>query len=461
MSLTAQSPQPTLAWDFDGTTTPYIGSATATITGTASYTSGKYKQAISISNPGGTPVNYVVYDISPRVYQVNSGFSRTIWVKFTDLSTLPTFAIFEGVRTSTLSTGMYHYLDSSGRINSRFVDGTSTFNTITGPVAQLNTWYHLATVIFNGTMTYYVNGAVIGSASYTQTPAATVQYYTSIGARTTGDLPCIGANIDDLRIFNTDLTAAQVQAIYAAQGAPGSITTTYMVPSGPASITGNVISSNVYTAGRQPDTSVTGQTTYSNVGSYTFTNFGTNIPLTPTTTGLSVSTYFAYTAAPYGGEGLWSCRLTSNVNVAMFARQTGSSDTIFAAYNSNIAAQASNTINIPQVSGYTGNRAAWVAGRTDHIVFTFTNTVPVVGRMYVNGVLNASATSSNVYIPGDGSYTCYVPGNAFGSVDANMSVYDFRIVNGILSASQVAMLYRTLSGNNVPVPSPPIVFSKR
>jgi hypothetical protein len=79
--------------------------------------------------------------------------------------------------------------------------------------------------------------------------------------------------------------------------------------------------------------------------------------------------------------------------------------------------------------------------------------------MYVNGVLNASVTSSNVFIPEDGNYTCYVPGNAFGSVDANMSVYDFRIVNGTLSASQVAMLYRTLSGNNVPVANPPMVFS--
>jgi hypothetical protein len=76
--------------------------------------------------------------------------------------------------------------------------------------------------------------------------------------------------------------------------------------------------------------------------------------------------------------------------------------------------------------------------------------------MYINGVLNASATSSNVYIPEDGNYTCLVPGNAFGSIDANMSVYDFRIVNGILSASQVAMLYRTLSGNNVPVTDPPL-----
>ena len=182
------------------------------------YVPGIYNQAISISNPTGTAVSYLVYDISPRVYQVNSGFSRTVWVRFTNLSTLSTFAIFEGVRTSVLSTGMYHYLNSSGLISSRFADGTSTFSTITGPVAQLNTWYHLATVLVNGTMTYYVNGVLIDSATYTQTPAVTAQYYTSIGARTTGDLPCIGANIDDLRVFNTALSATQVQAIYTARG---------------------------------------------------------------------------------------------------------------------------------------------------------------------------------------------------------------------------------------------------
>jgi hypothetical protein len=116
---------------------------------------------------------------------------------------------------------MYHYLNASGQIGSNFADGTSTFSTITGPVAQLNTWYHLTTVIFNGTMTYYVNGVVIGSAIYTQIPAVTVQYSTSIGARTTGTLPCIGANIDDLRIFDRALTAAQVQSIYNQQGVPG------------------------------------------------------------------------------------------------------------------------------------------------------------------------------------------------------------------------------------------------
>ena len=232
---------------------------------------------------------------------------------------------------------------------------------------------------------------------------------------------------------------------YLTASGGGKTYMTYTLPSAAASILGNVISSNVYTAGRQPDTSVAGQTTYSNGASYTYTTFGTNIRLTPATTGLTVSTYFTYTAAPYGGEGLWSCSLTSNVDVVAYARQTGSSDTIFAAYNSNISAQ-STFVNIPQVTGYTGNRAAWVAGRKDHIVFTFSNATPVVGRMYVNGVLNATATSSNTtFVPPDGDYTCYVPGNGYGPIDSNMSVYDFRIVNGVLSDSQVMMLYRAVS----------------
>jgi hypothetical protein len=66
--------------------------------------------------------------------------------------------------------------------------------------------------------------------------------------------------------------------------------------------------------------------------------------------------------------------------------------------------------------------------------------------MYVNGVLNATATSSNTtFAPPDGDYTCYVPGNGYGPIDSNMSVYDFRIVNGVLSDSQVMMLYRAVS----------------
>ena len=238
----------------------------------------------------------------------------------------------------------------------------------------------------------------------------------------------------------------------------------YPMPNGPASIIGNVISSNVYTATRQPDISVPGQTTYSNLtaSTYLFTNFGTTIPLTPTTTGLTVSIYFKYTAAPYGNEGLWSCRLTSDVNVCMFARQGGGTDSIFGAYNSNFGAQTAPFINIPQVNGYSGNRAAWTAGRIDHVVFTFTNTAPVVGRMYVNGVLNAGpVTSSNVvFVPPDGNYTCYVPGTGYGSADANMSVYDFRIVNATLSAADVAIMYRNLSGTPVSIPVPtPMFFS--
>lgn len=433
-------PLPKLAWDFNGTTTDYVsGVVPTTTTGSIAYVSGKYIQAINLPNPttnGSTPPSYqLTYSIS-----VQNTVSLCFWINFTVNNLFGQSPVcIPGLNNS--------YLDASGKFHI-YSGNDVTMNFVMSP----GVWYHIALVFSNSICLGYINGQYINQGTAPATFTSTTLYVGSQGNKFAAN-----CSIDDLRIFDRALTSAQVQSIYNQQGVPGMGFVAYISPSGPASIIGNVISSNVYTAGRQPDISVASQTTYSNGASYTFTNFGTNIPLTPTTTGLSVSAYFKYTTVPYPGEGLWTCRLTSNTNVVIYARQTGGTDSIFGALNSNISAQInSNTINIPQVSGYNGNRAAWVAGRKDHIVYTFTNTAPVVGRMYVNGLLNGTATSSNVFIAPDGNYTCHVPGNAFGPADANMSMYDFRIVNGILSASQVAMLYRTLSGNNVPVPAPPL-----
>jgi hypothetical protein len=471
-------PLPKLAWDFNGTTTDYVTGLTGTVRldtagqtgGSVSYISGKYNQSLQITNaqtaPFQTGNNYVYWSI-PSNLQINkatTSVSVCFWAYFDNFTASPfpqqTLLVMPG--TGKTDGDLRFEINPPNLTFSTVSSITGSQNAFTGgaPIGgwQSSVWYHICGVFVSGpgTVQLYVNGSPVGTpgnnplASEFSLTAISLGRYPVTGGY--GYMPFSGS-VDDLRIFDRALTSAQVQSIYNQQGVPGRGVVGYTLPSGPASIIGNVISSNVYTAGRQPDTSVAGQTTYSNVGSFTFTNFGTNIYLTPTTTGLSVSTYFAYTAAPYGGEGLWSCRLTSSTAVNAFARQTGSSDSIFGAYNSDLS---SNNFNIPQVSGYNGNRAAWVAGRKDHIVFTFTNNIPVVGRMYINGVLNSTATSSNTFIPPDGNYTCLVPGDYFGAKDANMSVYDFRIVNGILSASQVAMLYRTLSGNNVPVTDPPL-----
>ncbi|NBX50559.1 hypothetical protein EBT25_11635, partial [bacterium] len=65
MSLTAQTPQPTLAWTFDGTTTDYMTGKSGTVVGTTpTYVSGLYKQAISITNTaGGTPSSNVTWTL--------------------------------------------------------------------------------------------------------------------------------------------------------------------------------------------------------------------------------------------------------------------------------------------------------------------------------------------------------------------------------------------------------------
>jgi hypothetical protein len=63
---------------------------------------------------------------------------------------------------------------------------------------------------------YYLDGSLIGTANNT------VQNFTTmnLGCQGSGSNGAL-CSIDDVRIFNLPLTAAQVQAIYAAQGMPG------------------------------------------------------------------------------------------------------------------------------------------------------------------------------------------------------------------------------------------------
>jgi len=468
MSLVATEPQPALAWSFESSNVdsvtslaPVFSSTTAGLTFAPTYQPGEYNLGMRLVNTNlGTGNTWVRYNFTSSI-PADSGITLACWVNYTSFlgSTSSAVTLYDNGSpfANTISVGL------TSTTSLGYTNGSATYSSILTPNSITGTyvigkWYHLVVTFTSSSIIQYVNGVASTPKSTGATglsfSAMRLGSYTNAINNNAGFNPA-NCTIDDLRIYNTALTSTQVLSVYNQQGVPGRAAVSYPMPTGPASIIGNVISSNVYTATRQPDISIAGQTTYSNVAPTTFTNFGTTIPLTPTTTGLTVSIYFKYTAAPYGAEGLWSCRLTSDTSVSVFARQTGSSDTLFGAYN------GASTINIPQVSGYSGNRASWTAGRIDHIVCTFTNTAPVVGRMYVNGVLNASATQTTpLFVAPDGDYTCYVPGVISGAGDANMSVYDFRIVNATLSAADVAIMYRNLSGIPVSIPVPtPMFFS--
>ena len=78
------------------------------------------------------------------------------------------------------------------------------------------TWYQVAAVQLNGSALLYVNGAQVLSQSITNPVAGSQAFaigYIGVGS---GGSSWLGS-IDDVRIYNRTLSAAEIQALYNAE----------------------------------------------------------------------------------------------------------------------------------------------------------------------------------------------------------------------------------------------------
>ena len=197
-------------------------SYTAALYPTPTYVTGKYGQAINFNNtlsPSGQDPNcYATYDVSSFNLSSNSA-AMSLWLNsglsYPGTSGTSPFYInlqgssYNGLYTSGASSNI------SFRIGSRPIDvGTQP--------GQTGVWSHHCAVFSNvgagssNTITsYYVNGSLAGSANNTIQSLTTL----NIGCQDSGSNGAL-CSIDDVRLFNQALTAAQVRAVYAAQGMP-------------------------------------------------------------------------------------------------------------------------------------------------------------------------------------------------------------------------------------------------
>jgi hypothetical protein len=216
-------PQPSLAWQFDGTTTDYVSGLSGKVVGTSpSYVSGKYGQAISITNTaGGTPTSNVSWTL-PSISSTN--FTVTCWVNAS------TLASSNGCQVVAMTgfnpeSDVRIYFTSAGKITVQYpfasgvyIGSTSSSSYSTG------TWVHVAASIvetsFSNTISVYINGSFVAtSSSATGRPRSFTKL--TIGSFCDGRFfSAYNGLVDDLRIYNTALSAAQVQSIYNAQGMP-------------------------------------------------------------------------------------------------------------------------------------------------------------------------------------------------------------------------------------------------
>ena len=190
------------------------------------YVTGKYKQAINFNNtlsPAGTDPNcYAIYDVSAFNFTSNSA-TMSLW-----LNSGLTYPITTGCNPYYINLQGTTYYSLQTENTSGFRSSIS-FHTGSSPgsiiqtTAQTNTWNHYCAVFSNVGTTgasntasyFYLNGSLVGSGNTLS------QNFTSLnlGCQSSGGNGAL-CSIDDIRLFNTALTAAQVLSIYKAQGMP-------------------------------------------------------------------------------------------------------------------------------------------------------------------------------------------------------------------------------------------------
>jgi len=228
MSLISSAglPQPSLAWQFESSNVdsvtglaPTFSTVNGSITSIPSYVPGKYGQAIQFNNTGVayTSNSYIRYNVSIPI----ASFSICAWINpYQLLGTTQgqiAISVFDG------SANYFNLMGVNSNQNSLYLFGQNPFTpqpvniTINGSgTIPTNTWSHFAATFNNGNISYYFNGALQGTATFANTFTVTQIFAGAYWDAGNG----FNGSIDDLRVFKSALTSAQVQSIYKAQGRP-------------------------------------------------------------------------------------------------------------------------------------------------------------------------------------------------------------------------------------------------
>jgi len=207
------------------------------------YPTGKYGQGISFTNQINfnytTANSYIIYTVSSARNITSNNSTYSIWIN-PQYPNLPTLAalragkqnilqIVDSVTNYSLQTN--GYMSPGGSNGVYFIGGQNSNIAFSSSLQAYNsgTWCHLCVVLSNvstqtgyTTSYFYFNGVLQGSnvhSTGSASPISALWLSAQVNGVTDG---VMGGSfyLDDLRIYNTALTAAQVQSIYRAQGMP-------------------------------------------------------------------------------------------------------------------------------------------------------------------------------------------------------------------------------------------------
>ena len=192
-----------------------------TLTGSYSFGEGKVGNALTLTSSGS---GYVAMP-SGVLTALSSATAMTIatWVNIT--STVQWQRIFDigfsaNKTTNPMGDTTNHYMNlvpADGFGNTAFsitTSGSNNQSSVSGSGVPTNTWTHVALVLGGGNGVLYINGAVAGTNTISEKPSdlGTLGYAYIGKSWFTAD-PYLNGQIDEFRIYNRALSAAEVQAL--------------------------------------------------------------------------------------------------------------------------------------------------------------------------------------------------------------------------------------------------------
>lgn len=157
--------------------------------------------------------SYLEVPSSASLQSPTTNISFAFWANFTNWNFSGGVQWNPVVSKSTAATSAQYrgMIRSNGAIA---MANTKAFDGAAGSVTNTNTWYYFVISVSNDTLYYYRNGVLLGTITG---PTAYVLNNTTplrIGRNDVNSTSYMTGRLDELRIYNNTLTAAQVRALY-------------------------------------------------------------------------------------------------------------------------------------------------------------------------------------------------------------------------------------------------------
>jgi hypothetical protein len=286
-------------------------------TGTSGYYSAGYSQQWAGQFDGST--DYIDLGV-PSALEIYSSLTISAWVYSTTIyGSAAQFVVAKDFSTGARGFGIG--ISNSGYLYIE-VNGSAVLSSSGPVIGGTNVWHQIVVTNDGGTWTGYVDGTSVGSAS-PGTPSANTAAHWHIGNRAyVGVSNNFAGRIEDVLIYNSVLTAAQVSQLYGAGTSAPHIASL----SPPSGTVGTAVTITGMNFGTTPGTVMFTNNVPATVssGNWTNTSIATTVPLGATNGNIVVtvngvqSNPWPFTVGGSGSQLPSTTSVTSNLNPSTY-----------------------------------------------------------------------------------------------------------------------------------------------